>query len=83
MLSRLVQAGIALTRKRPSHKLMGIGRFTSVVISEMNCNRGMAFRGTFESQSLQRSNLELLAFAFLPEPTGQLPRKIPCNPLLR
>jgi hypothetical protein len=63
MLSRLVQAGIALTRKRPSHKLMGIGRFTSVVISEMNCNRGMAFRGTFESQSLQRSNLELLAFA--------------------
>jgi hypothetical protein len=62
MLSQLVQAGIALTRKRPSHKLTGIGRFSSIVIPEMNCNRGVALRGTFESQSLQRSNFELLAF---------------------
>ena len=63
MLSRAVQAGIALTLKRPSHKLTGIGHFTLVVLLETNCNRGVVLRGTFESQSLQRSDLELLAFA--------------------
>jgi hypothetical protein len=53
-----------------------------------NCNpkgelpRGVALSGTFEFQSLQRSNLEPLALASYLSLRSQT-REIPCNALLR
>jgi hypothetical protein len=47
--------------KTPVPQIDGDRALSSVVLSEINRLQGVAFSGTFEFQSSQRSNLEPLA----------------------
>jgi hypothetical protein len=74
--------GIALTRKRPSHKLTGIGRFFNCTPRD-EPQPGSGTQRNFRVPILATLKLRAACLYFLPEPSGQLPRKIPCNQLLR
>jgi hypothetical protein len=71
------------TRKRPSHELTGIGRFTSLVLRETNCNRGVAISGASEPLAFTTLPLRAACFYLLPEPSEKPSRTIPCNPFSR
>jgi len=60
------------TRKRPSHKLTGIGRSTSLVLRERAASRKWTPAGHPCPLSMQRSTAEPLAFES-PGPTGIAP----------
>src|ERR1035437_1912991 len=67
------------TRKRPSHELTGIGRFTSVVLRETNSDWGTALIWASEPLAFATLLLRAACLCLSLEPSEKLPRITPCK----